>query len=248
MSDASTSRTPDLSGKVAIVTGASRGAGKAIAARLAAHGAAVGLLARQSDALTTATEELCSAGARAIALPADVANPDEVERAVSAAVVAFGRLDILINNAGIGARGRVEELSPDDWQRVIATNLTGPFLCSRAVLPHLRQQGGGWIISISSGAGKQGYPGMSAYCASKFGLMGFAQSLAAEVTDEFIKVSVISPGTIATGFGKTPSDGGRPRPGAKYLLPDDLADAVLTLLAQSGRAWTQEMNLWPFRE
>lgn len=237
-----------LHGKVAIVTGASRGAGLAIAARLAREGLAVAMLARTEQDLRAAADEVGGEGRRALAIPTDIADEAAVARAVERTVEAFGRIDLLVNNAGIGARGRVDELGLEAWQRVLATNLTGIFLCSRAVLPHLRKQGAGWIISISSGAGKQGYAGMSAYCASKFGLMGFMQSLAAEVTDEHIKVSTICPGTIATGFGKRPGEGSRPRPGAKYLLPEDLADAVVALLAQSDRAWTQEMNLWPFRD
>lgn len=237
-----------LHGKVAVVTGASRGAGQAIAARLAREGMAVAMLARGEHDLRAAAEEVVHAGGQALAIPADIADESAVSRAIERTVAAFGRIDLLVNNAGIGARGRVDELELDAWQLVLATNLTGTFLCSRAVLPHLRKQGGGWIISISSGAGKQGYAGMSAYCASKFGLMGFMQSLAAEVTDEHIKVSTICPGTIATGFGGRPGERPRPRPGAKYLLPEDLADAVVSLLLQSDHAWTQEMNLWPFRD
>jgi len=236
-----------LQGKVAVVTGASRGAGEAIAARLAREGMAVALLARTERDVQRAADAIARDGGRVIAIPTDVADEHAVARAIGRTVEAFGRIDLLVNNAGIGARGRVDDLELEAWQRVLATNLTGTFLCSRAVLPHMRAQGGGWIVSISSGAGKQGYGGMSAYCASKFGLMGFMQSLAAEVGDEHIKVSTICPGTIATSFGKPPGEGSKPSPGAKYLLPDDLADAVVALLAQSERAWTQEMNLWPFR-
>src|SRR5262249_39090559 len=121
-------------------------------------------------------------------------------------------------------------------------NLTGAFLCSRAVLPAMRRQGSGHIIMIDSGAGKQGYATMAAYSASKFGLIGFAQALAQEVGDEGIKVCTITPGSIISGFA-----GGQTRQGAKYLLPEDVAEAVLYLLQQSVRAWTQEMSLWPFK-
>jgi len=230
------------------VTGGSRGAGKAIASRLASEGMSVALLARTEVTLHAAVHDIVSAGGRAIGIPTDIANPEAVHAAVQRAADEFGRLDLLVNNAGIGSRGTVAELKVGDWQRVIDTNLTGAFLCSQAVLPHLKQQGGGWIISISSGAGRQGYSGMAAYCASKFGLMGFSQSLAAEVTDDHIKVSVISPGTILTEFGASPGQQRAPRPGVKYLLPDDLADAVVALLHQSDRAWTQDMTLWPFRD
>jgi NAD(P)-dependent dehydrogenase (short-subunit alcohol dehydrogenase family) len=237
----------DLTGKVAMVTGGSRGAGKAIGAALAAEGVSVSLVGRTPGDLETAVRAIEASGGRALGLPADIADEAAVDRVMGETVHAFGAVDILINNAGVGARGSVEEIEVARWRRVLDTNLTGAFLCSRAVLPHMRKRGAGWIISISSGAGKQGYPNMAAYCASKFGLMGFSQALAAEVTDANIKVSVICPGTIATGFS-SPGQGSTPRPGAKYLLPEDVAEAVVALLKQSDRAWTQEMNLWPFRD
>ncbi len=159
---------------------------------------------------------------------------------VRAAREELGGLDALVNNAGTGDRGRVADLPLEEWRRVLETNLTGAFVCSQAVIPALKARKGGSIISIGSGAGKQGYAGMSAYCASKFGLHGLMQSLAQEVGDDNIKVAIINPGSIQTEFG-----GSRKRSG-KMLSPEDVARAVLYLLKQSPRAWTQEMNLWPF--
>ncbi len=235
----------DLSGQVGLVTGASRGIGRAIALALAEAGLDLALAARGQAALDAVADEVRALGRRCVAVATDVGVPAEVDRLVARALAELGRLDVLVNNAGVDAHGTVEESAVEDWQRVLATNLTGPYLCSRAVLPAMRRQGGGAIVNISSGAGKTGYAGMAAYCASKFGLMGFAEALAAEVGDQGIKVSTICPGTTVTEFG------GRPparQAGVKVLLPEDVAAAVLYLLRQSPQAWTSEMTLWPFRE
>jgi 3-oxoacyl-[acyl-carrier protein] reductase len=134
-----------------------------------------------------------------------------------------------------------------DWQSTLATNLTGVFLCSREVLPGMVESGSGAIIAVGSGASKQGYANLAAYAASKFGLLGFMQSLAAEVGEQGVKVSTVLPGSIATTFaGKSPSDVEVGRAAGKsYLEPEDVAQAILYLLKQPARAWTQEMNLWP---
>lgn len=226
-----------IAGKTVIVTGASHGAGREIARRLATEGASITLLARGQADLAQAVQEIRSAGGRCLSFSCNVADPEAVGEAVRKTEHEFGGIDGLINNAGIGASGPVEQLSLDDWNSVISTDLTGPFVCSQAVIPALRRRGGGFIISIGSGAGKQGYAGMAAYCAAKFGLHGLMQSLAQEVSDNNIKVSIINPGTIQTGFGSS---------SGKKLLPEDVADAVVHLLRQSDRAWTQEMDLWPF--
>ncbi len=232
-----------IRGSVVIVTGAGRGVGRATALALAERGAQIVLGARTAADLEQVAAEAWRLGARAEVVAADIREEAGAAALAERALAAFGRIDTLINNAGIGCPGSVESLSLADWRACLDTNLTGAFLCSRAVLPAMRQQASGQIIMISSGAGKQGYAGMSAYCASKFGLMGFAQSLAAEVTDAGVKVATITPGSILTDFGGS----SRPRPGAKYLLPEDVAQAIMYLLEQSERAWTQEMSLWPFR-
>lgn len=232
-----------LSGKAAVVTGGSRGVGLAIATRLAAEGMAVALLARTAADVHTAAAAITAAGGQALALTADVADAVAVQAAITQAATVFGRLDLLVNNAGTVARGEVEQLDPARWQRVLATNLTGAFLCAQAAFPHLKRQGG-WIINISSGLGKRGKASQAAYCASKFGLMGLAQSLAAEGLPYGIRVSTICPGAIATAFGRPRGQPARLQRGIAYLQPEDVADAVLALLAQSPRAWTQEMNLW----
>jgi 3-oxoacyl-[acyl-carrier protein] reductase len=235
-----------LSGKVALVTGASQGAGRAVALRLAREGAAVGLLARGADRLAEVARDIQGFGGQALALPADVADAEAVGRVVDAAEARFGGLDLLVNNAGISLAGPSEGYPLENWQRVLNTNLTGAFVCSRAIYPALKRRGGGHILAIASGAGRQGYPRMAAYSASKFGLIGLMQALAAEWSPDRIKVSTILPGSILTEFGDRNSADRKPVDGRKYIHPEDVADAVVFLVTQPERAWTQEMSLWPF--
>lgn len=234
-----------LNGKAVLVTGAGRGAGRVIALRLAREGAAVALLARSAEQLAAVAREIEAAGGQALIVPADVADAEAVEKAVASTEARFGGLDAVVNNAGLGLAAPSAGYPMENWRRVLDTNLTGAFVCSRAAYEALKRRGGGQIIAIASGAGRQGYPRMAAYCASKFGLIGLMQALAAEWGPEKIKVSTILPGSIMTEFGgRSPAD--RAGSGAKYIAPDDLADAVIYLLTQPERAWTQEMNLWPF--
>jgi meso-butanediol dehydrogenase/(S,S)-butanediol dehydrogenase/diacetyl reductase len=232
----------EIRDSVTVVTGAGRGVGRAIALALAERGGRVVLCARSADDLARVADEVSERGGVAETVPGDIREEAVARALAEKALNAFGRIDTLVNNAGIGGYGPVEALSLESWQRVLDTNLTGAFLCSRAVLPAMRRQGSGHIIMIASGAGKQGYSNMAAYSASKFGLIGFAQALAQEVGDDGIKVCTITPGSIVSSFG-----GSGTRPGAKYLLPEDVAEAVLYLIQQSERAWTQEMSLWPFK-
>ena len=233
---------------VALVTGAGSGVGRATAVALARQGMHPVLVGRTVAPLEQTALLVQAAGGTADVAPADVTNEADVQRAVERAVADLGGVDVLVAAAGIGRYGPVATYSLADWQATLATNLTGVFLCARAVLPTMREQGGGTIVAIASGAAKQGYPNLAAYAASKFGLLGFMQSLAEEVRGDGIKVSTILPGSIATGFaGKTPEDvaAGRAQ-GRTYLEPADVAAAVAYLLQQPAHAWTQELNLWPF--
>jgi 3-oxoacyl-[acyl-carrier protein] reductase len=237
-----------LTGRVVVVTGAGSGVGRATAIALAAAGAIPVLMGRTEEPLRE-TARLLGEEAASFVIPVDVRDEDGVDAAFCQASTELGGIDAAILAAGVGRYGPVESFSLIDWQEVIGVNLTGPFLCARAAIPHLRQRGGGHIIAVSSGAGKQGYPQLAAYSASKFGLMGLMQGLAGEVSGDGIKVSAIVPGSIMTPFGNRTleekqadaSDSGR-----KYLEPEDVAEAVLFLLRQPQRAWTQELNLWPF--
>jgi len=240
----------DLAGTVAIVTGAGSGVGRATALALAAAGATPVLVGRGEAALAETAAMIAAVGGLSVAAPADVADEAAVARVVGRARGELGGVDVLVLAAGVGHEGPVETLSLEDWRATLETNLTGVFLCARAVIGPMRQRGGGAIIAIASGAGKQGYPNLAAYAASKFGLMGFMQSLAAEVGEAGIKVSTVVPGSILTGFAGRPAAAKRAAaaadPSKRYLEPEDVAEAVMFLLRQPARAWTQELNLWPF--
>lgn len=241
-----------LDGKVALITGAGSGVGRATALALAAEGVSVGLLGRRAEPLaetagllqTQASNPLSVSG-QAITLPADVGDEQAVTGAVERLVEAAGGLDYLIHCAGVGIYGPVEDYALADWRQTFATNVTGLFLSARAVLAPMQARGGGAIIAISSGAGKRGYANRAAYSASKFAVLGFMESLAAEVGPSGIKCSTVVPGSILSDFG--PSDAAaKQASGNHYLDPADVATLIVQLLQQPAHAWTQEVNLWPF--
>ncbi|HEV8479345.1 MAG TPA: SDR family NAD(P)-dependent oxidoreductase [Candidatus Eisenbacteria bacterium] len=231
-----------LAGKVALVTGASRGIGRALGRCFGAEGGAVALAARSAPDLAEAAREVEAAGGRALAIAGDVSDPDQAGRMVSETVDKLGRLDILVNNAGVGCRGRIDELAIADWDRVFAVNLRGVFLVTRAAVPVMKERGGGHIVNIASVAGLVANPGISAYNATKFGLMGFSESLMLELRHDHIKVSVICPGSTDTHFGSGPQGG----PGKEnFLSADDVADAVLDLVTTSSNALISQVHLRP---
>ena len=250
MTDVAAAPSAGLAGQVAVVTGAGSGVGRATALALAGAGAVPALLSRTRADLEETACLIDRAGGRSLVVPTDVAVEHEVDAAFSRIAAEFGGLDVVVLAAGIGRFGPIASYTLDDWHATLATNLTAPFLCARAAIPYLRQRGGGAIVAISSGAGKQGYANLGAYSASKFGLMGLMQSLAQEVGHDRIKVSTIVPGSILTSFaGRSIADKREAlaqEPGKRYLDPEDVAEAVLYLLRQPHHAWTQEMNLWPF--
>lgn len=187
-----------LAGRKAIVTGGARGIGLAIAERLLQSGAAVCLWDIDAAALETARTELAAHGEVAVA-QVDVTSADSVEAAVQTTLAAFGKIDILVNNAGIaGNNAKVWELSPEEWRRVIDINLTGPFLCCRAVVPHLVANGYGRIVNIASVAGKEGNPNASHYSASKAGVVALTKSLGKELATAGVLVNCITPAVIET--------------------------------------------------
>jgi 3-oxoacyl-[acyl-carrier protein] reductase len=231
---------PALDGRVALVTGGSRGIGYAIAASLAARGAAVAITGRTAGDLERAREAL---GDGVLAVQADVRDAADASRAVDLAVQHFGGLDVLVNNAGIGLFGHVAEMSLEDWRAVFDTNLHGVFYACRAALPHLRRRGGGWVVNISSLAGSNPFGGGAAYCASKAGLNAFSEALMQEVRHEGIRVSCIAPGSVATGFS------GRGDQGTAdwKVQPDDVAQVVLDLLLMPARSLPSRVELRPSR-
>jgi len=229
--------------KVAVVTGSTRGIGRAIAEALAGQGARVVVSARSPADVERAVEEMRQAGQEVRGKACDVRKYSDAESLMRFAAEGWGGLDILVNNAGIGIFGHVAEISPEEWDRVIDTNLTGVFYCCRAAIPFLRQRGGGYIINISSLAGKNAFPDGTAYNASKFGLEGFSEALMLDLRYENIKVSYIMPGSVATHFaGREPSERD-----AWKLAPQDVARVVLDLLAHEKRALPSRVELRPFQ-
>ena len=233
-----------LAGEVALVTGGSRGIGLAIARKLIEAGAAVALVARDRTALDQAVRMLPAHDGTVLRVVGDVTDPRSMESAVERTVEELGGLSILVNNAGVGRYGPVAEQPPDEWRQVIETNLLGVFHATRAALPPVRERGRGQIVTISSTNGRLGRPNMTAYCASKAAVEGFMRALAAEVVSEPIRCTTIVPGSTLTNFGGRTREE-RLASGAKFLEPEDVADAVLYVLLQPDRAWTQELVLWP---
>jgi NAD(P)-dependent dehydrogenase (short-subunit alcohol dehydrogenase family) len=231
-----------LTNKIAIVTGGSRGIGLAIARALMTEGANVAITGRDVSHLSSAQRTLESAGPGAVeTLQADVRRYAEVERAVSATASRFGGLDFLINNAGIGIFTNVAAMTPEQWSEVVDTNLTGVFNACHAAIPHLRARGGGFIINISSLAGKNPFVDGGAYCASKAGLNAFSETLMQEVRHDNIRVSYVMPGSVATGFSS-----GDPAKGADWkAAPEDVAEVVVDLLRLNSRSLASRVELRP---
>jgi NAD(P)-dependent dehydrogenase (short-subunit alcohol dehydrogenase family) len=173
-----------------------------------------------------------------------------VDRAVTSTLERFGRIDVLINSAGLSLNGEVDGYSLEDWRAVIDTNLTGTFLACRAVAPAMKRQGGGQIINISSGAGRNGIKEMAAYCASKFGVIGFTESFALEVRNQNIRVSALLPGSVATNFSRvakrdrTASPGGSREIGYS-MSAEEVASVIVAMLEQPIQAWMSEVTLRP---
>ena len=237
---------PTLDGKTAIVTGGSRGIGLALAHALIAEGAAVVISGVDEARLREARDQLESAAGarhRVAAIAADVRDVQAVARLIGAAVDRFGGLDILVNNAGVGGFADVAAMDDHDWHRVIDTNLTGVYLCCHAAIPHMKARGGGWIINVSSLAGKNPFVGGAAYCASKAGLNAFAEALMLEVRHDGIRVSTVMPGSVRTGFSRA-GDG----TGTEWkLAPEDVAEVVIDLLRHPARSLPSAVEIRPSR-
>ena len=233
-------REERLAGQVAVVTGASRGIGLAIARRLGQMGARVSLCARNAENLERAASGLRAAGIQVLALRTDVTRGDEVASLVSETQRTFGPVDILVNNAGIGIFGPFQEQIEADWNSVMDTNLKSVFLLSRAVAPEMIRRKTGHIINIASLAGKSTFANGAVYCASKWGLLGLTGCMAEELRAHGIRVSAICPGSVATEF--SPHAGKDP---ARMLQPEDVAHAVAALVTQAPGSFISEVLMRP---
>jgi NAD(P)-dependent dehydrogenase (short-subunit alcohol dehydrogenase family) len=231
--------------RTAVITGGTRGIGRAIATAILSGGGRAMIAGRDAEHVQQAVDELgreCGDPARVAGLPVDVQNRESVDALMAQTASRFGGFDTVVNNAGVGRFVDVASMTDLDWHDTLATNLTGAFYCSRAALPWLRQAGGGWIVCIASLAATNPFAGGAAYCASKAGLIAFSESLMQELRHENIRVSVVLPGSVNTGFSRS-SDADA----SWKLAPADVAQAVMDLLAQPSRSLPSRVEIRPAR-
>ena len=232
----------NLKGKNAIITGAGRGIGRAIAIALANEGVNVGLIARSEEHLQVVVKETEAQGVKAVFATADISSNEEVTKAIHSLTNELGTIDILINNAGIAKFGKFMDLEVEEWEKIIQVNLMGVYYVTRAVLPGMIERQSGDIINISSSAGQKGAPITSAYSASKFGVMGITESLAMEVRKHNIRVSALTPSTVATDLAiDNDLTDGNPD---KVMQPEDIAEFIVSQLKLNKRIFVKEAGLW----
>lgn len=240
-----------LKGRVALVTGASSGIGEATARALAAGGAKVALVARRIERLNALANELATRGEDALALRGDVAKEEDVRAALGAVDAQWGRLDIVVNNAGVMLLSPVAEASFEDWRKMIDLNLMGVMVLSKLALPFFKRAGGGHFVNVSSVAGRVANPAASAYAATKFGVGAFSESLRREVYKDNVRVTVIEPGIVATELGDHITHEGmkaqlHERVAAlEPLQAEDIAHAVFYAVSQPARVNVNEILIRP---
>ncbi|MDR6337275.1 3-oxoacyl-[acyl-carrier protein] reductase [Filimonas zeae] len=231
-----------IKGKIALVTGAGKGIGKAVALALAAEGVHLALIARTESDLKAVAAEVAKAGVKVEYATADVADITSVNKAVAALTAALGPIDILINNAGVGKFAKFMELAPEEWEYVVKVNLFGAYYMVRAVLPAMLERQTGDIVNISSTAGRNGAAVTSAYSASKFGLIGMSESLMQEVRKSNIRVTTLTPSTIATDMAiDLKLTDGNPE---KVMQAEDFAELIVSQLKLNRRVFVKEAGLW----
>ncbi|SIQ94667.1 3-ketoacyl-ACP reductase [Pontibacter lucknowensis] len=231
-----------LKGKSALITGAGKGIGRAIAIALAQEGVNVGLLARTTTQLEEVAAEVKKPGVKASVATADVTDINSVNEAVKAIGAELGPIDILINNAGTAKFGKFLELDPADWENIIRVNLMGVYYVTRAVLPEMIERQTGDIINISSTAGQRGAPVTSAYSASKFAVIGLSESLMQEVRKHNIRVSTLTPSTVATELAiELKLTDGNPE---RVMQPEDFAELIVAQLKLNRRVFIKEAGIW----
>ena len=228
--------------KIAIVTGSTKGIGLGIAKALLAEGARVVVSARHADEVGAVAEKLNRTYAgRVLGRPCDVRRAPEVRALFESVDKDWGGVDFLVNNAGIGLFKNVEEITFEEWNAVIETNLTGVFLCTQAAIPRMRARGGGYIVNLSSLAGKNAFPTGAAYNATKFGLNGFSEAVMQELRYDGIRVSYLMPGSVSTYFGGSVPD----TADAWKIQPEDIAEIVLSLLRHPSRSLPSRVEIRP---
>jgi NAD(P)-dependent dehydrogenase (short-subunit alcohol dehydrogenase family) len=233
-----------LSGKIAVVTGGTRGIGRAIAELLLREGASVAICGRTREAVDRAAAAMKPLG-KIFGYPADVTQPDQVRDFFQAVDREFGGFDILVNNAGEGVFRKVADMTPEEWHRNIDLNLNGPYYCSREALARFIPRGGGFIVNISSLAGKNPFSGGAGYNASKFGLNGFSEAMMLDHRHDNVRVSYIMPGSVDTDFQGDPAKRGGDT--SWMIAPEDVAEAVIMVLRMPARTMISRVEMRPSR-
>jgi NADP-dependent 3-hydroxy acid dehydrogenase YdfG len=228
-----------------IVTGGTRGIGRAIAKAILAADGHVMITGRNAAAVTRVVRELgdeTGGSARVAGHATDVRDRSGTDALIASTLARFGGLDVVVNNAGIAVMGAVEQMSDEDWHLMMDTNVNGPFYMTRAAIPALRRSGGGWIVNIASLAGRNAFPNGAGYCATKSALVAFSEAVMQEVRHDDIRVSVVMPGSVATGFsGRSGGDD------SWKLSPDDVAQVVMDLLRHPARSLPSKVEIRPTR-
>ncbi|MNH77831.1 Sepiapterin reductase [compost metagenome] len=233
----------ELTQKNALITGAGKGIGRAVAIALAKEGVNLGLIARTESDLKDLAQELQSEyGIKVSIAPADISNSAEAEASAAKIKQDLGSVDILINNAGIAKFGTLLEMDPEEWKRILDVNVMGTYNVTRAVLPDLVAQNSGDIINVASTAGERGFATGSAYCASKFALMGMTESLAQEVRKHNIRITALTPSTVNTDLAS--NAGLKIGDEDRMMQPEDVADLVLAALKLPARVFLKTAGIW----
>jgi len=239
----------NIEGKAAIVTGGTRGIGRAIATRLLEEGAKVAICGTRQKSVDDAVAFLSGKG-HVFGMVADVSKRDQVRNFFAEVQRNFGTVHILINNAGVGTFGSVAELPLETWEKTMSVNLTGVYHCCHEIMPIFRQGGGGDVVNIGSLAGVNAFAGGAVYNASKFGLVGFSEAMMLDHRYDGVRVSLIMPGSVDTGFGR-PSDTGDTKNQSERsewkIAPEDIADMVINILRMPGRTTVSRVEIRPSR-